>query len=357
MTEDIDIEEWARSSADDPLPAANGFRIRLWDGDGFDEKRRLADATPTGAQVLDAFGRHPVNEYVLLLLDRDGLNEVAPDEIIQIGDRRAERFFAFRTDRLWFGAMNDKRFPWGKPTISETILRLVFRVPLDDAGLERLFTRKSVWKLLVQGVTLTFDTPKILVKDALVKAGLDPDRGWTAILKFVGLPKEPVALTDTIDLSRKGIEKLWLRPNHVNNGEAPSGLHRAFSLRDEDILYLSQRSLEWDAVVDGGQRWFILRNYPLPPGYRQHEVDIAVLIPPTYPAASLDMFFCAPHLSLVSGRTIPCTQTHQAISGVSFQRWSRHRHADTVWNPAVDSLITHIALIDDAITREVEGGA
>ncbi|MEL6951086.1 MAG: multiubiquitin domain-containing protein [Pseudomonadota bacterium] len=381
MMDEIDIETWARGNAQSPLPVANGYLVRLWDGDGFDEKRRIADATPTGAQVLEAFGRHPVNAYVLLLLDRTGLHEVTPDEVIDIGDRRAERFFAFRSDRLWLASLDDQRFPWGASSITEDLLRLIFRVPterqivlsrehepdcvlevgqsvdLDSAGVERLFTRPATWKLLVQGVTLSFSTPKIVVRDALIKAGLDPDSGWTAILKFVGLPKEPVGLGDVIDLSRKGIEKLWLRPNHVNNGEAPSGLRRDFSVREEDEAFLQERGLSWEALVDLGQRWCVLRAYPLPTGYRQSEVDIAVLIPPTYPAAALDMFYCFPHLELTNGRPIACTQSRQLIEGSSYQRWSRHRHADTAWKPNVDSLISHVALIDEAIAREVSEAA
>ncbi|KCZ48485.1 multiubiquitin domain-containing protein [Hyphomonas sp. CY54-11-8] len=380
MTDEIDIEQWACGSVQQELPAAKAYRARLWDGDGFDEKRLIKDASPTGAQVLDAFGRHPVNEYVLLLLDRDGVREIAPGEVVEIAGRRVERFFAFRTDRLWFGAFNDQRFPWGAPDISEDMLRLIFKVDdhhqifltrqaepdwvlnpgdtvsLDNEGLERLFTRKGIWELLVQGVILTFNTPKVVVKDALIKAGIDPDKGWTAILKFVGLPKEPVDLNDTIDLSRRGIEKLWLRPNHVNNGEASSGLHRVFSLREEDVRFLESRGIVWDTLIEGRKRWFIWRAYQLPDGYRQSTTDIAVLIPPTYPAAQLDMFYCAPHLQLAAGRKIAATESRETISGVSYQRWSRHRDGNTAWNPATDSLITHIALIEDAILREVEGG-
>ncbi|MEO1700630.1 MAG: multiubiquitin domain-containing protein [Pseudomonadota bacterium] len=376
---EIDIEQWARGGAQEQLIAATAYRVRLWDGDDFDEKRLIPDRSPTGTQILDAFDRYPVNEHVLLLLDRDGLHEIAPNQVIDIAGRGAERFFAFRTDRLWFGAFNDQRFPWGAPQISENMLRLIFRVSdrqeivvtragepdsilvpddkvsLDDEGLERLFTRKSAWKLLVQGVTLTFDTPVIVVKDALIKAGIDPDMGWTAVLKFAGLPKEPVDLNDTIDLSRKGIEKLWLRPNHVNNGEAPSGLSRAFNLRDADVHFLEGRAAIWETLTHGTKRWFVLRGYELPAGYVQGVVDIAVLIPPTYPAAQLDMFYCAPHLQLANGRRIPATESRETIAGVSYQRWSRHRDARTAWNPATDSLVTHVALIEDAILREVEG--
>lgn len=377
MSNELDVEEWASDKAKPPLPNSRGYRVRLWDGDGFDEKRRLDDATPTGAQVLTAFERHPVNEYVLLLLDAGGLHEIAPDETIDIGSRRAERFFAFHTDRTWNAAYNDRRFPWGQPTISEPMVRLIFHIPstqqlilarkeeedfpladcdsvnLDDPGLERIYSQKHAWKLLVQGVLLTFETPKVLVRDALVKAGLDPDSGWTAALKFVGSPREVVDINDTIDLTRKGIEKLWLRPSHINNGDNQPRERRAFPLRALDEKFLIERGEAWETLIDDTKRWFIIRAYTLPEGYKQKHVDIAVLVPPTYPAATLDMFYCAPHLQLSSGRQIPQTQARQSIEGISYQRWSRHRHGDTLWNPATDSLITHIAIIDDAIAREV----
>lgn len=77
MADEIDIEDWARGNAHTLLPSAASFRVRLWDGDGFDEKRRIEDATPTGAQVLAAFDRRPVNEFVLLLLDKDGLSRLS----------------------------------------------------------------------------------------------------------------------------------------------------------------------------------------------------------------------------------------------------------------------------------------
>lgn len=379
MNDEIDVEDWALSGAKGPIPAASAYRVHLWDCDGFDEKRRLADATPTGAQILAAFDRHPINEHVLLLLDRDGLHEIAPNEVIDLGARKAEKFLAFRSDRVWFGTINERRFPWGQESISESMLRILFRiaptqkiilerkdqpdkeleagdvVSLNEPGVEQLYTRKEVWKLLVQGIILTFETPHVVVKDALIKAGLDPDKGWTAVLKLAGQPKERVDLNDTLDLTRKGIEKLWLRPNHVNNGESAPALNRAFAIREADTAFLTERGLDWETLVDLGQHWFILRGYALPDGYLQKMADIAVLIPPTYPAAALDMFYCYPSLTLATGKPIPCTDSRQLIRGVSYQRWSRHRQADTAWNPAVDSLITHIALIDDAIAREIEG--
>lgn len=378
MTDEIDIEDWARQPEEPPLPAATGYKVRLWDGDGFDEKRRIGDATPTPEQILETFGLRPAQDYVLLIRDRHGVSELPLGHAIDIGDRRAEQFFAFKTDRTYKVELNGDRFTWGATTISAKLLRILGRVPdthqlhisrkdepdlvldhdavvnLAAADLEIITSREASWKLKVQGVLLTLSTSTISVRDALVKAGIDPDKGWTAALKIKGAPREAIGLDGIIDLSRAGIEKLWLRPNHIQNGEAQLGPRRDFDLPDTDTAFLAQRGLHWDSVMDGASRWIILRNFPLPDGYTVGAADIAVQIPATYPQAALDMFYCRPFLQLASGRQIPATSARQAIVRESYQRWSRHRSGDTAWNPNWDSLITHIAIIDDALIREVE---
>lgn len=356
----------------------SGFRVVVWDGAKFANQTQFDTKTPTARGVLNKLNFIPPDEHVLLDIKKDGgIDEIPLDSEIKLDRNEVNKVAGFRADRIFKLLLNERRLSWGDKEIAVAALRTITNTPnrlqfvlelkdeadrpleetdvvaLDDPGLERIYTRPRNWKLLVQGVLLTFDTPQITVRDALVKAGLDPDQGWTAILKFVGAPKESVQLHDTIDLSRKGIEKLWLRPDQVNNGEVQNPVNRAFQLRSEDENYLALRSESTETIVDGDNRWFILHGYNLPEGYRQKVVDIAVLMPPSYPAAQLDMFFCSPHLSLESGRPIPQTQSRQTIAGVSYQRWSRHRSGATAWNPAKDSLISHIALIEDAIAREV----
>jgi len=378
MTNEIDLEDWALQAEQPPLPADCGYRIHLWDGDGIDEKRRIEDPTPTPEQILETFGFRPARDYVLLIKDRHGVSELELGKSIDISDRRAERFFAFKADRTYKIELNGDRFTWGASTISASLLRLLGRVPdshqlvlartdkpdvvlesdaqvnLAEPGLETISSSKPYWKLRVQGILLTLSMPTISVRDALVKAGIDPDQGWTAALKFKGAPREAIGLDGVIDLSRKGIEKLWLRPNHINNGEAQCGPRRDFSLDNNDTDYLRKRGLRWEAINDGGSHWVILKDFPFPEGYTTEIADIAIQIPRTYPQAALDMFYCCPFAQLTTGRRIPATECRMSILGQSYQRWSRHRSGAMRWNPNRDSLITHIAIIDDALAREVE---
>jgi len=300
MLDIVDIEDWTRDQPNMQIPEAESYRLRLWDGDGFDEKRSLADAEPTGRQILEVFDRLPADEHVLLYLPRNGkLEEIDIDETLDLRERGPERFFAFKTDRLLNFVANGRRFSWGAPTISESLIRLVARIPVDQTlflesadapdkeladddivrlsgkGLERLVSHQPSWKLNVQGVLLTLTTPIVVVKDALAQAGFDPSKGWIAILKRKGEAKLQVALTDTIDLTLPGIEKLRLTPAQINNGEAHSAPRREFVLLEKDEAYLNERSLHWETFSEGGRRWLLLRNFILPEGYNHSVVDIA----------------------------------------------------------------------------------
>lgn len=206
-----------------------------------------------------------------------------------------------------------------------------------------------LWKLNVQGVEIESPHPEITVKHAIKEAGFNPDSPWIIILKIEGQPKKEVDLNFTIDLRHKGIEKLRLTPKQINNGEANSARRREFDLLPQDEEHLDRLGLRWETLVDGGRRWLLIRDYPLPAGYTAAVADIAIEVPVSYPGAQLDMFYCFPPLGLKSGAGIPQTERIEAINGTGFQRWSRHRQ----WDPAKDTLAAHLALVEESLRREV----
>ena len=204
---------------------------------------------------------------------------------------------------------------------------------------------EPTWKLNVQGVVIESARPTIVVRDAIKLAGFDPDADWIMVLKVSGQPKKPVELTTVIDLRTPGVEKLRLTPKKIDNGEAPVSRRVDFALLPEDEAHLNRLGLRWETVIDGNRRWLLIRSYPLPPSFSNSTVDIAIEIPASYPGAQLDMFYCHPHLALAGGGAIAQTQHVESISGVGFQRWSRHR----AWDSAHDTLATHLALVDEFI--------
>lgn len=206
------------------------------------------------------------------------------------------------------------------------------------------------WKLNVQGVVIESPHPEIGVRHAIKQAGFNPDTPWIIILKVAGEPKKEVDLNYVIDLRHKGIEKLRLTPRQINNGEMAAARRVEFAMLPQDERHLDDLGLPWETLVDVGRRWLMLRNYPIPPGYRVSVTDIAIEVPVSYPGAQLDMFYCSPALALLSGAMIEQTQHTETVTGLPFQRWSRHRP----WDAARDTLATHLALVDESLRREVE---
>lgn len=335
----------------------------------------LADWSPTGRQVLTAASLHPAGDYVLLQLPTSGpTEEIGPEETATLTHNEPSRFFAWKTDRVYYFLFDELKFPWTSP-LDESMLRALGRVSdevdvwlerkdepdvriergatidLAPSGVERLYTRPRSWTLDVQGVVIESSASKIGVRDALVRAGINPDQGWIIILKIAKEPKQQVELTDEIDLSRPGIERLRLTPKQINNGEATTLVRRQFPMLPADEAYLTGRGLNWQ-TIDEGRRWLLIADYPLPEGYDRATVDIAIEVSPTYPASELDMFYCLPTIALRTGVPIPQTEHREPIDGATFQRWSRHREPGT-WLPAHDSLITHLGLVDESLYREV----
>ena len=66
------------------------------------------------------------------------------------------------------------------------------------------------------------------------------------------------------------------------------------------------------------------------------------------------MFFVHPSLVLANGKSISQTDNRETILGKVYQRWSRHLNGITRWNPLTDSVITHLAVVEESLLREVE---
>jgi hypothetical protein len=130
-------------------------------------------------------------------------------------------------------------------------------------------------------------------------------------------------------------------------------MRRQFELLPEDEQLLNDYGLPWETVVDGSQ-WVLIHDFPTHEGYNHKTVIAAIRLETGYPNTPLDMVYFHPALARVDGRAIGATQAVQQISGTSYQRWSRHRTHQNPWRPAIDSLGTHIVLIEDWLQREFE---
>jgi hypothetical protein len=378
-TDKLQLEDISEALSEGrPLRSAERYRIIVLDENLQEQKVMIDDPVPCGRQILDAVGYVPADNHVLLMIRTAGmLEEVNLEETIDIYQQGVEQFIVFKSDRIFYFSCNGRRLPWGAQLIKEETLRVVCKIPADQdiwlesklsvdrplckgedidlaaPGLEKLYSQPKSWKLNVQGVLITSSQPTIVASTALQKAGFNPDKGWILILKIKDQPKKNIGLNDVIDLTNPGIEKLRLTPAEINNGEGVIASKMQFSLLEKDHNYLNGLGLNWETVVDGSRRWLIIHNYILPAGYNQNTVRIASEIPPAYPDAALDMFYVYPPLLLSGGGVIAQTQISIHIYGDTFQRWSRHLNGATKWNPLVDCIASHLAVVEESLLREV----
>lgn len=302
--------------------------------------------------------------------------DLRPDETVELGTDDAARFIVAKTDRLFRFVLNDRSLHWPERKIGASTVRTLGDVeageslfirreevadePLPDggqivlaeAGVEVIYSKKSVWKINVQNVVVEFGAPLVTVREALQAANFNPDQGWIVVLK-TSEGKRQVGLEDPIDLRLPGIEKLRLTPREINNGEAAPG-SVGFGLPAADARGLDMLNHRWSTLIDNGRRWLLLHDVQLPQGYTEIQATLAIEMPTAYPMAELDMFYCRPALARIDGRPIPQTQVTEHILGQGYQRWSRHRGSGSPWRPGIDSVITHLALVEASLTREVE---
>jgi len=338
----------------------------------------IDDLTPTGTQLAIAAGFKSADGVsVLQVLATGDLEDVRPNETVEL-HREAGRFVIVESDRAYRLTIDGQRFDWPCRIVSEGLLRKLGQIPvdkviyferqdqpdrqvddhdlldLDATGVESFVSRKPAWKLNVQGVMLELFAPTIVVQEALVEAGFNPDQGWHIFLKVVGQQKQPVELTTVIDLRTPGIEKLRLTPKDVNNGEAPVVPRRTFALLDIDEAHLNRLSLKWETLVEGERRWLLLHDYPLPVGYTVSHSKIALEIPPTYPGAQIYGFYAYPPLALSSGKVIASTQLRGVLLGAEYHGWSRNRGPSAPWDANTDSVVTQLTLVDAALAKEID---
>lgn len=106
------------------LHPARAFRIQFAYENLDFRSIEVADPAPLGRQILAAAALHPGPELSLFaILESGEFEEVRLDEPFDLRGRGAERFVAFQTDREFKLTVNGSEVRWGKPVISEHVLR------------------------------------------------------------------------------------------------------------------------------------------------------------------------------------------------------------------------------------------
>lgn len=125
-------------------------------------------------------------------------------------------------------------------------------------------------------------------------------------------------------------------------------MRRQFKLPHDDEAFLDDRGLQWETIIDNGVRWLLIHELPAPSGYNHDHVTAAIRIETNYPPGPLDMVYFYPELARTDAKPIRAPSP-QNIEGRQFQRWSRHYP----WNPAKDSLASHILRVQNWLEAEL----
>jgi hypothetical protein len=333
---------------------------------------------PSGSEILAAAGV-PINadQRVFQVLHSGGMEDIRRDERANL--LLGNVFVIAASDNLFPFTINDKAYTWPFRLVSGAIVaklagvddqhevelvrhsvaKIISPTDLVDLslpGIEHLRTivKQREWKLKVQGVIIKSATPTIVVRNAMIEAGFDITKGWTIFLIVKGHPKQPLTLDSIVDLRAPGIEKIRLMTGNVGNGESQQQtLRREFKLLPVDVEYLEDLDKPWETIMTGERRWLVIRDYELAEGFMPRRVNFALDIPKTYPAAQIDMFYFSPWVTFADGGEIASTQVRETIDGVTYQGWSRHRNAPPAWDPSTDNVMTHMALVEFCLGKEL----
>ncbi len=192
------------------------------------------------------------------------------------------------------------------------------------------------------------EKPGLTGRELLALAGKQPE--CYDIFQMIHKNPKPkkIGLDEYVDFTCEGIERFVTLPKEQKDGR---GNRKTFSLPAEDEEFLNNKGLHWETLSQNGLKWLIIYDYPVPVGYNRELVEVALLIPPAYAAAEIDMVYFYPALARTTGRPIAAT-SQQALDNKIFQRWSRHRNPGD-WRPGLDNISTHLILVDNWLDKEL----
>ncbi len=220
-------------------------------------------------------------------------------------------------------------------------------IDLEDCfceGVNPVITYKYLIK--VNGKKYEVDKEEISREEILKLVGKDPDKH--RLRMFTKNGKEILQQGQVIDLTECGVERFVYEALDCIEGfitETPSALPK------EDLCFIASMSITVDYVEESSLSWIIFRDLEIPDGYNVSKADAAILIPPHYPTAQLDMIYFSPALIRADGKMIR-QLSNRTIEGKIYQRWSRHRSAINKWNPETDNIESHLDLMLSCLRAE-----
>ena len=97
-----------------------------------DVEVKFADPVPDGGQILGEAGFLPAADHVLIQLLRHGTRSVGLDESVDLRQKGAEAFRAFKSDRVFLFTIDGRGYEWGAAKITESELRGITAIGDDE---------------------------------------------------------------------------------------------------------------------------------------------------------------------------------------------------------------------------------
>ena len=197
--------------------------------------------------------------------------------------------------------------------------------------------------------TYVVKSEMITGRELLLLAGKTPPERFQLNQFFRFGRVEKVELDETVDLATCGIERFATIPLDQTEGRPGRS---DFFMPEADGEFLEANHFQWETIREGSTNWLIIRSLPIPPGYNVEKADLALQIPPSFPAVEIDMGYFYPALNLKNGRKIRALAS-RSIEGKNYQRWSRHRTPANPWRPGIDDVSTHLSQVTHWLEREL----
>ncbi len=106
------------------------YGIKIADENLRFESKVVHDPVITGTQVLTIMQLRPASEYLVFQMLRDGaLEEIRPEESVDLREAGAEKFLVFRSDRSFRFFIDERAYDWGAAQISGSTLKSLAGLP------------------------------------------------------------------------------------------------------------------------------------------------------------------------------------------------------------------------------------
>jgi hypothetical protein len=215
----------------------------------------------------------------------------------------------------------------------------------------KLPPKAKAYRIRVDTKQIVVEVSHMTAGEILEKAGKIPAKNYKIYQQIKGETKL-LDHTQDVDFTTPGIERFKTIPIDQTDGLV-SPPRRLFLLPEQDRLFLDAKHPAWESVKEGDGKILIVPRYDLPEGYDVAQADVALRIDPKYPMVQIDMVYFSPALARKDGR--PLRYVSEAnFDSRKWQQWSRHRTEANPWREELDSVETHLLLVDHWLLVELK---